>query len=76
MGSPHVPVLHIYALFSGHQWVLDSASPEKKGDVKAKQLEALKRLGHASLQLDEYESMCRHRTFNTNVTLNLLVQKP
>jgi hypothetical protein len=32
-------------------------SPEKKGEVKAKQLAALKRLGHKDLQLDEYERM-------------------
>ena len=64
-----LPALHIYILFSGHQWVLDSASPDKKGNVKAKQLEALKRLGHAGLQLDEYESTCRHSTPNMSVTL-------
>lgn len=32
--------------------------PDKKGNgVKAKQLEALKRLGHTGLELDEYERM-------------------
>lgn len=35
--------------------MLDSVSHEKKEDVKAKQLEALKRLGHTGLKLDEYE---------------------
>ena len=38
------------------QWVIESINPEKKDEaVKAKQLEALKRLGHAELKLDEYE---------------------
>ena len=38
------------------QWVFDSAlSPERRGEVKAKQQEALKRLGHTNLKLDEYE---------------------
>jgi hypothetical protein len=37
------------------QWVLDSVSQEKKESVKAKQLEALKRLGHADLKLNEHE---------------------
>jgi len=31
-------------------------SPIKKQEVKEKQLEALKRLGHTDLELDEYES--------------------
>ncbi|KAF9464210.1 P-loop containing nucleoside triphosphate hydrolase protein [Collybia nuda] len=43
------------ALYYTMRWVLDSVSPDKKGDVKAKQLEALKRLGHADIKLDEYE---------------------
>ena len=34
-------------------------SPERRGEVKAKQQEALKRLGHINLKLDEYE-----RTFS------------
>ncbi|KAG5645459.1 hypothetical protein DXG03_006004 [Asterophora parasitica] len=38
-----------------NEWVLDGISPNKKEDIKAKQLEALKRLGHAGLKLDEYE---------------------
>lgn len=37
--------------------MLDSfASPEPKKKVKAKPLEALKKLGHTDLKLDEYES--------------------
>lgn len=32
------------------------ASGDKKKEVKAKPLEALKRLGHTDLKLDEYES--------------------
>lgn len=40
------------------QWVLDSVLPDRAKDdkVKEKQLEALKRLGHHQLELDEYES--------------------
>lgn len=39
------------------QWVIDSiTSPDKKEEVKEKQLEALKRLGHSGMVLDEYES--------------------
>ncbi|PPQ63589.1 hypothetical protein CVT24_004449 [Panaeolus cyanescens] len=44
------------ALYYTMRWVLDSISPDKKDSVvKEKQLEALKRLGHAELKLDEYE---------------------
>ncbi|KDR82549.1 hypothetical protein GALMADRAFT_87937 [Galerina marginata CBS 339.88] len=44
------------ALYYTMRWVLDSISPDKKDNaVKAKQLEALKRLGHHELKLDEYE---------------------
>ncbi|PFH54016.1 hypothetical protein AMATHDRAFT_73048 [Amanita thiersii Skay4041] len=43
------------ALYYTLRWVLESVTPEKKGEVKNKQLEALKRLGHANLKLDEYE---------------------
>ncbi|KAG5654306.1 hypothetical protein H0H81_004725 [Sphagnurus paluster] len=43
------------ALYYTMRWVLDGISPDKKEDVKAKQLEALKRLGHSDLKLDEYE---------------------
>jgi hypothetical protein len=39
------------------QWALDEFLPEKKKEVKTKQLEALKRLGHGNLELDEYERM-------------------
>lgn len=38
------------------KWVIDAMAPDKKDNVvKAKQLEALKRLGHSELKLDEYE---------------------
>jgi hypothetical protein len=38
------------------QWAIDALSPDKKDNVvKAKQMEALKRLGHLELKLDEYE---------------------
>ncbi|KAF8895232.1 ATPase [Infundibulicybe gibba] len=43
------------ALYYTVRWVLEGVTPDKKQSVKAKQLEALKRLGHANLQLDEYE---------------------
>ncbi|KAF6755848.1 ATPase [Ephemerocybe angulata] len=44
------------ALFLASQWVLDSVMPDRKDEkVKEKQLEALKRLGHHQLDLDEYE---------------------
>lgn len=44
------------ALYYTMKWVIESINPEKKDEaVKAKQLEALKRLGHAELKLDEYE---------------------
>ncbi|KAF4617726.1 hypothetical protein D9613_005830 [Agrocybe pediades] len=44
------------ALYYTLRWVLDSVSGDKKdATVKAKQLEALKRLGHHELKLDEYE---------------------
>ena len=36
--------------------MIDAVAPEKKDSVvKAKQMEALKRLGHKELDLDEYE---------------------
>ncbi|KAK7445155.1 mitochondrial dynamin GTPase Msp1 [Stygiomarasmius scandens] len=39
------------------KWMLDSFGPgsSKKTEMKAKQMEALKRLGHVELELDEYE---------------------
>jgi SpoVK/Ycf46/Vps4 family AAA+-type ATPase len=44
------------ALYYTVRYVIDSVtSPGKKEDVKTKQLEALKKLGHADLKLDEYE---------------------
>ncbi|KAF7365645.1 AAA domain-containing protein [Mycena venus] len=43
------------ALFYTVKWALDEFLPEKKKEVQAKQLEALKRLGHGNLELDEYE---------------------
>ncbi|KAJ7205159.1 P-loop containing nucleoside triphosphate hydrolase protein [Mycena pura] len=43
------------ALFYTVKWALDEFIPEKKKEVKAKQLEALKRLGHGDLELDEHE---------------------
>ena len=47
----------VIKLMSVHlQWVIDSMSgKEKDAVVKSKQLEALKRLGHSELKLDEYE---------------------
>ncbi|KAF7767983.1 hypothetical protein Agabi119p4_7226 [Agaricus bisporus var. burnettii] len=44
------------ALFYTVRWVIDGISnPDKKEEVKEKQLEALRRLGHSGLILDEYE---------------------
>ncbi|KAI0060453.1 ATPase [Artomyces pyxidatus] len=37
------------------QWVLEAYSPDRPKEVKAKPLEALKKLGHGQLKLDEYE---------------------
>lgn len=52
------------------QWVFDSAlSPERRGEVKAKQQEALKRLGHTNLKLDEYE-----RTFPAILSTSLCIE--
>lgn len=43
----------------GGQWVLDTVVPDKKDEkVKEKQLDALKRMGHHALELDEFESAC------------------
>ena len=43
------------------QWAIDAMSPDKKDNVvKAKQMEALKRLGHLELKLDEYERTFIH----------------
>lgn len=43
------------ALFYTVRWVIDSVTSPDKKEVKEKQLEALKRLGHSGLVLDEYE---------------------
>ncbi|KAJ7051808.1 P-loop containing nucleoside triphosphate hydrolase protein [Mycena amicta] len=44
------------ALFYSLKWALDEFLPERKlQGVKAKQMEALKRLGHGELELDEHE---------------------
>ncbi|KAF9478209.1 ATPase [Pholiota conissans] len=44
------------ALYYTMKWVIDAVAPDKKDNVvKEKQLEALKRLGHKELILDEYE---------------------
>ncbi|KIL67766.1 hypothetical protein M378DRAFT_9045 [Amanita muscaria Koide BX008] len=44
------------ALYYTIRWIFDSTlSPERRSEVKEKQQEALKRLGHANLKLDEYE---------------------
>jgi hypothetical protein len=38
------------------KWAIDAMAPDRKDIVvKAKQLEALKRLGHSGLELNEYE---------------------
>jgi hypothetical protein len=38
------------------QWLLSSYGPEGSKEVGAKPMEALKRLGHEKLKLNEYES--------------------
>ena len=38
------------------QWLINSYGHEGSREVKAKPMEALKRLGHEKLKLDEYES--------------------
>ncbi|KAH9960126.1 AAA-domain-containing protein [Russula dissimulans] len=43
------------AAWYAFHWVLSSYAHEGSGEVKAKPMEALKRLGHAQLKLDEYE---------------------
>ncbi|KII91042.1 hypothetical protein PLICRDRAFT_52711 [Plicaturopsis crispa FD-325 SS-3] len=43
------------ALFVASQYVVGSVSGREKKELKTKQLEALKKLGHKDLQLDEYE---------------------
>jgi len=43
------------ALYYTVRYMMDAVYPDKKEHVKAKQLEALKRLGHNDLKLDEYE---------------------
>lgn len=49
-----------YFIWLSVQWVIDGISnPDKKEEVKEKQLEALRRLGHSGLILDEYESALR-----------------
>jgi hypothetical protein len=44
------------------QWVIDSYGNEGSREVKSKPMEALKRLGHEKLRLDEYESACTYST--------------
>ncbi|KAJ7166326.1 P-loop containing nucleoside triphosphate hydrolase protein [Mycena crocata] len=43
------------ALFYTVKWAFDELLPEKKKEVNTKQLEALRRLGHGDLTLDEHE---------------------
>ena len=44
------------------QWFINSYGQEGAGEVKAKPMEALKKLGHEKLKLDEYESACTYST--------------
>ncbi|KAH9987246.1 ATPase [Russula vinacea] len=48
-------VHHLVALFLATQWLINSYGHEGSREVKAKPMEALKRLGHQKLKLDEYE---------------------
>jgi hypothetical protein len=60
----------------GAQWVIDSVtSPDKKEEVKEKQLEALKRLGHSGLVLDEYESVYTYHLAPSHKSLIILQGK-
>ena len=43
-------------IFRHPQWTIDAMSHGSKKEVQAKKTEALKRLGHKNLKLDEYES--------------------
>ena len=55
LGFTYILNLSYYLI---RKWVIDAMAPDKKDNaVKAKQLEALKRLGHSELKLDEYERM-------------------
>jgi hypothetical protein len=44
------------------QWLINSYGYEGSSEVKAKPMEALKKLGHEKLKLDEYESACTYST--------------
>ncbi|GJE92609.1 ATP-binding protein [Phanerochaete sordida] len=43
------------ALYYTVRWVMQSMNPVEKKDVKQKSLKALEKLGHKSLELDDYE---------------------
>ena len=59
------------ALFNGTvQWTLGVMYPGSKKEVAAKKTEALKRLGHQNLKLDEYESTVSNPTFLSHSVLN------
>ena len=51
-----VPFVVIFRVRWYFQWLLSSYGPEGSKEVGAKPLEALKRLGHEKLKLNEYES--------------------
>ena len=42
------------------QWLINSYGHERSREVKAKPMEALKRLGHEKLKLEEYESALKY----------------
>ena len=50
------PTMQYLIVFRVHKWTIDAMSHGSKKEVQAKKTEALKRLGHKNLKLDEYES--------------------
>jgi len=57
------------------QWVIDTISHDKKDSVvKEKQLEALKRLGHTELKLNEYERTLCSVFLNFSHSLDIQVK--
>lgn len=65
MPSTYVSLAHSFVDFGvqcvGFQWFINYGQ-EGSSEVKAKPMEALKKLGHEKLKLDEYESACTYST--------------
>jgi len=62
------------AVFLAHlrpfQWAFNSYASEGSREIKEKPMEALKRLGHAKLKLDEYESAFAHSRLHFSVAIS------